>query len=158
MFGAGKPSTVMIRGKIAFVHIPSFLGKIPKNQTNTFLIQLCLHWNFTESRAVLLRTVLDVEPDCSLQAGLKGLGGMAWLPSDRKSFVCDHFFLGKALQAINNPYETAVDKFAGNKKKGVCWKRHGLMVLAQGCHCQSFDRYSLSASIYLLWNGLQSFT
>lgn len=47
MFGAGKPSTVVIRGKIAFAHIPSFLGEKPE----PFLVQLCLHWNFTESRA-----------------------------------------------------------------------------------------------------------
>lgn len=44
-----------------------------------------------------------------LQAGLKGLRGMDWPPSYRKSFMCNHTILGKALQAINNPCKTAVD-------------------------------------------------
>lgn len=52
MFGTSKPSTVKVRGKIAFDHIPSFLGKETQKSTNTFLVQLCPHWNFTESEAV----------------------------------------------------------------------------------------------------------
>lgn len=118
MFGAGKPSTDTVREKIAFDHIPSFLGVKKQKSTNIFLVQLSpVEFYWIWSREVSLRIALydQSRPDCSLQAGLKGLRSMDWPPSYSKSFVCDHATLGKALQAINNLCKTAVDMFAGNQ-------------------------------------------
>ena len=71
-----------------------------------------------QSSGASLGTAQDATLGSFLQTGSKGLGDMNQPPSSRESFVCDHsllLFKGKALQAINNPCETAIEMFAGNK-------------------------------------------
>jgi len=78
MFGAGRPSTVVTGGKIAFAHIPSFLGKKtlfwyncvstgilnPKQRSITWNSSGCHTWLLSSNR---LKGVRGHEPATQFQ-------------------------------------------------------------------------------------------